>query len=307
MTTTPTNNSDKGTKSLLYAVIALLIGSNVAWFFYSHQTIHHQKEKWDDQQNEMVFTYAKLDSVARQLDSKITELEKMGVNIDSLLMIKTQLEKEKRELIASRNLAQSRYEEIKNKLDGYEILLKQKDVEITELKKANQYLVSENYSLKEERNVLNDQIINLKTQSSVLAEKITVGSALRAINIRFVGIANKGKEKEDIEFKTKQLTRLKVLFNFDDNKLAEIGAKKIYLRIIDPEGSAMYNLATGSGSFVHQGTELFYTQMQEILFDNSGQLVVFEYSKGTEFKIGKHKVELYSEGMKIGESSFIVK
>ncbi|MCS7005157.1 MAG: chromosome segregation protein SMC [Cytophagales bacterium] len=305
--TSSQSNTEKTTKSWLYAMIVLLISTNSAWFFYHRSKLQTENDKLDFQQSEMVATYAKLDSVSRQLDNKIVELEQMGMNIDSLLMIKTQLEKEKRELIASRNLAQSRYEEIKSKLEGYEILLKQKDIEISELKKANQYLVSENYSLKEERNVLNDQILTLKSQSQALAEKVNVASALRAINIRFIGVTSKGKEKEDAEFKAKQLSKIKILFNIDENNLAEIGAKKIYLRIIDPEGSALYNLATGSGSFMYQGNELFYTEMQEILFDNSKQLVVFEYSKGTEFKTGKHRVELYCQGVKMGEGSFIVK
>ena len=93
----------------------------------------------------------------------------------------------------------------------------------------------------------------------------------------------------------------------DENKLAEIGTKKILLRILDPEGSALYNVGSGSGSFTYRGSELFYTGYTELLFDNTQQTVKFEYEKGSEFKSGKYDTELYCEGARIGRSSFIVK
>jgi hypothetical protein len=46
---------------------------------------------------------------------------------------------------------------------------------------------------------------------------------------------------------------------------------------------------------------------QTVLFENKGQKVAFEYRKGSAYKPGNYKVEIYCEGFKIGESTFLVK
>jgi cell division protein ZapB len=296
------NNNSK----LLIIVGLLLLASNLLWFYYYDNKIAQSSDRYDSQQMELVTTYAKLDSVATQLDNKILELKYLGKDIDSLVSIKNQLEKEKRELATAKNLAQSRYNDIKDKLEIYENLLKKKDEEIARLKETADYLAVENYTLKEEKNVLNSKLSASSVRTNQLEEKLHSAATLKAINIRFIAVNSKGKEKEGTEFKAKQLSKIKVLLNIEENKLAEIGTKKIYMRLLEPEGSALYNAVAGSSSFTYLGREIFYTAMQEILFDNTKQQVSFEYDKGTEFKTGQYTVEIYSEGAMIGINTFIV-
>jgi len=291
---------------LIVAVLVILAIINGIQYYMAVKSEKRNREIIESKELQLVATYAKYDSISGQLDMKINEIQKLGGDIDSLLIIKEQLEREKNELKLSRNLAQERYNKIRDKIAGYESLLKRKDEEISKLREVNKALLSENIDLKTQKNELNQEISSLQQERGELQEKISVAATLNTENLKFFAINRRGKERDGDEFKTKQLDKLKITFNLEENALAEVGAKNIIMRIIEPEGSALYNVAAGSGTFEHNGEEIFYTSSKEILFDNSNQLVTFEYEKGSEFKKGLHKVEFYAEGAVIGQGQFIV-
>jgi len=75
----------------------------------------------------------------------------------------------------------------------------------------------------------------------------------------------------------------------------------------DPERNILFDVATGSGTFIMDGKEEFYTAKQDILFDNTGQKLNFLYDKGSDYSSGLYQVEVYSDGFVIGSSNFTVK
>jgi hypothetical protein len=79
------------------------------------------------------------------------------------------------------------------------------------------------------------------------------------------------------------------------------------LRMLDPQGNVISDMATGSGVFNFGGKETVYTAKQSVFYDNSGQNVDFIYSRGANYTKGKYAIELYSEGFSVGRGSFDVK
>ena len=79
------------------------------------------------------------------------------------------------------------------------------------------------------------------------------------------------------------------------------------IRIIDPNGQVVFDVAKGSGTFLIDGKEEFYTSIQTIVFDNSGQRLTFLYEKGSEYALGRYEVEIYTDGYLMGKESFRVK
>jgi cell division protein ZapB len=55
------------------------------------------------------------------------------------------------------------------------------------------------------------------------------------------------------------------------------------------------------------GKEEFYTAAQEILFDNTGQKLIFTYDKGSEYTAGTYQVEIFTDGYLMGTTQFEVK
>ena len=139
-----------------------------------------------------------------------------------------------------------------------------------------------------------------------LATKVAIASQLKAENILIKGVSNKGKER-DSPFKNRQFQKLKVDFNLAENKVAPIEGKKVIIRIIDENGQVIFDVARGSGTFIINGKEEFYTAAQEILFDNTRQKLSYLYEKGTEYVAGKYSVEIFTDSYKIGSGQFEVK
>jgi hypothetical protein len=136
---------------------------------------------------------------------------------------------------------------------------------------------------------------------------VALASVLKAENMKFEAINNKGKVKDGQEFKVKALEKLRISFNIAENKIARVENKEIYLRLNEPDGSTLFDLATGGGMFTYEGKEIPFTLKTDVLFDNKKPEVGFVYLKGSGYKPGKYTVELYSEGYIIGTGSFTVK
>lgn len=302
-------------KTLLWAALAVLLLLNLVLVYF----IYHEKQEnlaKDDiitaKTEEVLFIKTKLDSISQELDIKIAEIQKLGGSVDSLLAMKTQLERDKQELKSMNNYSASGYNK---KIKGYETVLNEKDTEIAQLKQELGIATSKNQELNEkvtglesEKQLLADSVTNYSVQNRELAEKVTIASALRAENLTVNAVSAKGKEREGGKYKAKRIDKLRVNFSLAPNAVAKQNEKEMYLRILDPDGAVLSDMATGSGSFIHDGKELIYSSRQTVNFTNSGQSVDILYGRGgIPLKDGKYAIEVYSEGFKIGQGDFEVK
>ncbi|ADR20294.1 hypothetical protein MATR_20890 [Marivirga tractuosa] len=265
-----------------------------------------EKENEQLQQN-LEQTYSELDSISSQLDLKIAEIESLGGDITELQLIRKNLESEKEELKKSNNWAANQIQQYKDKVSGYEELLVLQDEKIKKLEEINKELLSENTDLKTEKNVLNDSISKLRNNRQELESKVEIASRLKAENIKIIAVNSRGRERDDKEYKPRHIEKLKIQFNLAENSVAQPEGKDIILRVINPIGNALFDVATGSGSFMIDGKEMFYTAKQEILFDNTQQELSFIYDRGEEYEEGVYQLELYADDYLIGKEKFEVK
>ncbi len=301
----PEDTKKKNNRNLLIilAFVAVILIINGVKFYIDYQKDQEQQAEIASKNTELEETYNKLESISNELDLKIEEIKKLGGDVEELTLAKNELEKEKEQLRKSTNVTISR---LREKVSGYEELLKKQDVEIARLKTVNEELLAENTQIKTEKVQLSDSILALTRTRRQLAQKVEVASQLKAENIAIKAVNGRGKERED-EFRNRQLEKLRVEFTMAENKVAPIEGKDIKIRIIDPEGNTLFDVATGSGTFMYNGKEEFYTAHQEILFDNTRQKLAFEYDKGGDYAKGTHNIEIYADNYLIGKKSFTVK
>lgn len=264
---------------------------------------------------ELVATSQRLDSISNQLDAKIAEIKMLNGNVDELMRVKAQLEKDKNNLRNSSVFNAKQYEV---KIRNYTTLLAEKDREIVSLRQENQTLTTTNQTLTQEntglktdlettRRSYGDSVATLATQNRELSEKVTIASALKAENISVYAISPKGKERDGGTYRSRRVDKIRVSFRLADNPLTQKENKDIFLRILDPDGAVVSDMATGSGNFTFNGNDLVYTAKQNVLYTNTHQNVDFVYSRGQPYKKGKHAIEVYSEGFKVGQGEFEVK
>lgn len=254
-------------------------------------------------EEELATTMQRLKDINIELDEKIAQVEKLGGDVSDLQQAKTEIEEE---LKRQKRATGKEIKALKDRVEGYELLLKNKDTEIQKLQSVNKELLTENRSLKTQKNQLGDSLNRLSQSKNELASKVAIASQLKAENIRILALNDRGKERTS-PFRAKQITQLKIEFNLAENSVAPIEGKKIMIRIIDENGQVLFDVARGSGTFIFNGKEEFYTAAQEILFDNTRQKLTYLYDKGSEYSPGTYTLEIYTDDYLIGRGDFVVK
>jgi len=336
-------------KTLIWTIAVLFIGMlGGAFYFISENDKLQGESLWKEV--ELQETLLKMASLDRELDLKIKEVEELGGDVEELIQIQWDLgqiqwdlEDEKNQILVSKNKELAL---VRENVEGYENLLKQMNKEIVQLIVVRLQMFSQIIGLKEERNDLNRTISELNKTQKDLEKKVQIASRLQAENIKITAISRTGKFREET-FKNRQINKLKIEFNIDKNDVALKGAREIMIQITDPDGNILFDvetgsgtfilagnkeiytakqdillanvsqpdpagnilfdMATGSGTFIMDGKEEFYTAKQDILFDNSGQKVNYLYDKGSDYSSGLYQIEVYSDGFVIGSSNFTVK
>jgi cell division protein ZapB len=305
-TTTPSAASapkNSNRNMIIITILSVVILIQFVKMYLDHKEKQENEITIASTEEELAATLQQLNSIKLELDQKITEIQKLGGDVTELEKAKAEIESE---LKRSRRANGQVIKELKDRVEGYEELLELKDEELNKLKSVNKELLSENTTLKTEKNQLGDSISRLAQTKEELASKVTIASQLKAENVSIKAVNDKGKERES-PFKNRQLEKLKVDFNLAENNVAPIEGKKIMIRIIDQNNQVLFDVSRGSGTFIYNGKEEFYTASQEILFDNTKQKLTYLYEKGSEYASGSYTLEIYCEDYKIGSGKFEVK
>lgn len=299
-TTQPRKNNKAAIIIALMAIIIIIQGIKIYLDTKEKQQVRTELTTTEE---ELATTMQRMNEIRSELDQKIAEVTKLGGNVADLERAKAEIENELRR---NKRATGKEIKALKDRVEGYELLLKTKDEEIEKLKSVNTQLLTENKSLKTEKNQLGDSINRLSQTKEDLATKVAIASQLKVENIRILAVNDRGKERES-PFKNRQVGKLKIEFNIAENDVAPIEGKKIMIRIIDENNQVLFDVARGSGTFIVEGKEEFYTASQDILFDNTKQKLTYLYDKGSEYASGTYKLEVYTDNYFMGSGEFAVK
>lgn len=289
--------------AIIIALLSLVVVVQGVKIYLDSQEKQQISSELTSTEKELETTTERLREISTELDSKIAEVKKLGGDVTDLQKAKADIETE---LKRSKRATGQEIKALKDKVEGYETLLKVKDEEIAKLQSVNKELLTENVSLKTEKNQLGDSINRLSQSKDELAGKVAIASQLKLENMKIVGLNDRDKER-DSPFKARQLSKLRVEFNIAENKVAPIEGKKIMIRIVDENGQVLFDVNKGSGTFIFNGKEEFFTEAQDVLFDNTKQKLSFLYDKGSEYTSGTYKLEVYTDDYMMGSGQFVVK
>lgn len=306
----------KANGALLAALILMTgLAGVTSYLYFDKKTVAETQEVTiAERVEELSNTRVKLDSISTALDTKIAEVQRLGGDVTELQKVKADLEADKVALARGAKLSRANIAKYELKIQEYMAYLAEKDTAIAQLQREkevlavdNQTLNSENVGLKTRRQQLEDTVAVVASQNQELASKVTRASALKAQNIKVLSVNNKGKEKEDDAYKSKRLEKIKLVYALADNPITQEEPKDVFIRVLDPDGAVISDMANGSGTFKSGSDEMVYTVKQTVDYDRNGKNVELLYTRGTPYRPGKYTVELYSEGFKIGAGAFAVR
>jgi hypothetical protein len=314
------STQSNGIWKVLVAVLAITSGILGYLLFDSKSKVKAQDEVINQKVEELASARVRLDSIGSQLDAKIAQIKVLGGNVESLEAAKRQLEADKVQLKKVNSFSKKQYDV---KIADFVTLLAAKDAELVQLKKENVALVaknkdlfsqngtltSENMGLKTVRQQLTDSVDDAYRRNRELTAKVTRASALQAQFVQALALSDKNKERDGGVYRASKVDKIKVIFQLQPNPIAKQDVKTIFMRVLDPDGAVLYDSGVGSGNFDMFGKESTYTAKTDIQFKNTGQGVEIIYGRGSaiQYREGHYKIELFSEGFKIGEGSFDIK
>ena len=296
--------SEQG-KNLILVLLVLLVLISGVKLYLDHLDKNKKTAEITVLTAENQILSTRLDSVEKQLQIRIQELEKLGANVTELRFLQDQLIQEKK---SNAQRSASEIEALNQRIKDLSTLLVQKDKEISQLQEGFKALSSENEVLKSNKSELEKEVTEINLQKQELATKVAEASKLKLSGIRVSGMNVRGKalDGKGKTFKKKQLKGIQVVVQLADNAIAEKGSRMAYLQVVGPNKLPIFDLAKGSGTFNWSGEEQFFTAKQEFWYDSKEQTLVFFYEKGSAYSLGTHEVKFFVDQQYLGSSTFVI-
>lgn len=308
---TPQQEEKKGVhKGVVVLLIILILGLGaVSFLFYNkvqdlEAQIANQTTTIEDNEDEINGLTGDLEDKIKEYETLREEYEELGLSYEELDAqindLKSEVQKYKSANWANAKEKNKLKKELELVIAKHQLALDEKDKEIERYKLLADSLATSVDSLLVEQGMASEKINDL-------ASKVEMASILKAENLKVFAYNDKDKEYDGNEFKSKRTAKLKVVFNFGENKVAKHEEKDIIFRLVQPDGSVAFDLASGGGSFTDSaGVTDFYTSRKMVKFTNSQQEVEFFYAVSEEDPLaeGDYLVTLYANGYKIGQTSF---
>ncbi len=297
---------DNKKSPLLLLLLLLLLGSlagNYFLFTKNKATVENDTVKIDSLIEVRV-------NISNELSETALDLNKykgLSQKMDSLLVeangtISAKEARIKKLIATEKNLGvlnaalKKELEELKALKDGYLDTIDQ-------LIRENDQLKYDNKALNNSLNIVMDENLDLfkkvKTAENLKAEYIKVGLFKRKSSGKFVETSL-----------AKRTNKIEVCFSIMENKITPAGKKKVYLRVITPDGLPLGSRSGGSGSFKRQGMDedILYAASQDIVYANVKSDICLPYEETDRvFASGTYIVEIYVDGVQAAASSFNLK
>ena len=276
-----------------YRIVIIILSVILVALSMLYYSIHRQ------QMQDNILLEADRDSIQSELGQLVTDYDNLRISNDSLSADVT-IQRERADslmqrLKKERSWSLSKIKQYEKEVGTLRTLMKGYIHQIDSLNTLNKKLITENVGYRKEISTAKLRADMAEEKAAELDNKVKVGSVIKARGITLTGLNHRGKEVSRV----KNAERLLVNFSLMANDLATPGNRKIYVRIIHPDG---FLLTTAEmPTFDFEGTPTGYSAMREVDYQNQDiEVGIYFNSKG--FVGGTYNVELYTEGRMIGNA-----
>ncbi len=294
------NQQDRNNKSILYAIIAILLLFNIG-LFYLWQSGNSKRD-------ELTQANTALGSTIKQKESMIAAAEAMISQYKSDSITMSEANKSvSRELAAKNNEIARLTFELRKSGTNSKAIMAELQLKLADMAKRLAELERENVELKEKNETLNKENAELNTQNNVLSKEGKrlkgLASRIQSSEIRVETLKKQWiTRKETNTNRAKDVEALRISFNLAENKIAEAGERNIFVKITGPEGITL-NSGDGGIADLLDGKSTKYSYKTTVVYEKDSKQVPATVWKPTnKLTKGKYTIELYTEGYLMGSS-----
>lgn len=302
-----TYDQPKKTKEyIIIGVLAALLLGSIGYNFYQHQNNKSEMDLMEidlkDTEQAKIILQNQLDSLTEQF-----ELSRVDLEVKDSLLSKRDAEifdkqKEIQNILNKSNVSESELKQARRMINALNADIARFKQEIAVLQQKNDSLIVVNDTLRYNSFKLGEKA-NIQKQKAEATEK-KMRSTFSVSNYQITGLRVRNSGKEVETDKAKRIDKLRVSFDLDPNEFAENGEQEIYIAIYKPDGTL--------GKFTDASPGQLETwSLGSVEYSDK---VAFDYTKGTkqnvtfdweeyDFPKGTYKIDLYQNGLKIGQKS----
>jgi len=304
----PTANTPKKNNSIIYWVVILVLLAACLYLFVSKNKMASD----NDMQSKMMMQ--QMDSVKTDRASLQTDFDAASAKIDQLVSQNSKLDSalqgdkakmakmqaEIRSILSNKNATQAELKKARQLITTLTDKTRDYETRIAELEKENTQLTGQNQTLTKQ----------VDSTSAVAANLKKVASVLHASNLRMEPIHKKRNGKEKETTKARKVDVLRIMFDIDQNHIAESGNKALYVRIITPENKVLSSASNASGMMDNaNGGQLSYSVMKSVALTQNEVVkdVTVDWNQDGDYPKGSYIIEIYNEGYKVGNGTVTLK
>ncbi len=297
------NKESKKRGAILWILIALLMGGNgvTVWLYLQEKNkvaeqiiitekIYVERETLQSDLLALKKEYATLQTndaaIQKEIDEKKAYIEE--------LLIEAKKHKGDAYIIAK----------LKKETDTLREIMKGFVRTIDSLGVLNQTLVAEKKHVLKQLDQEKEKITTLNKEKDELKETIVKGSVLTCFNVIAKGVKFKnGGKKESETSKAKRVEKIKVSFTLGENKIAKVGEKTVFIRIITPDGKEMAKNYDDNYKFTFNKSSGYFAGKETLNYANI-EISGVTYCEGnSEFVPGNYMIEVTCDGAVIGNTT----
>ncbi|MCZ4695653.1 hypothetical protein DWB61_13135 [Ancylomarina euxinus] len=245
---------------------------------------------------------ADLETELRDLSQDYDSLQTSNDTLNQLLVTeKGKIDELLERMRVFRNNSYFEINKYKKEIGTLKGVLRSYVVQIDSLNSKNKELNAENIRVKKQISYVKERNEKLESTTKNMEELISKASALDATNIECSPINKKGKFIKKIS----KTEKLKASFTLRKNITIKPGLKTIYVRIVRPDEVVLSN--PEGLLFEYENTQMAFSAKRDIEFEgNELEVSIFWDNDGSLIQ-GEYTLDLFSEGVHIGNSSFTLK
>jgi len=253
------------------------------------QLFELEKAEMEDEYSTFATQYDEMQILISN-DSLVAQLEREKLRTQQLL----------EELRATKASNAAEIARLKKELKTVRTVMRSYVMQIDSLNQANAKLAKENKRVRTQYAEATRKVETLQEEAKNLSDKVTLAAQLDATNIRIEPRNKRGKATNSV----KNVVKFAIDFTIVKNITAPTGERTIYVRIAKPDGTVLTKSA--SHTFSYENTKLEYSIKKIIEYTGEEQSVTVYWDVEEFLNSGEYTVYLFSDGVMIGERSFVL-
>lgn len=295
-------NSRNNNKALIFLLILLSLALGVTlWkYFELRRTLAQQG-------NEIELLSDERGELENELKDMLNELDTLETTNDSMKVELAQRKTEIQELLDKVKDKDYAIYKLKKETNTLRTIMKGYVVTIDSLNTLNVTLRNENKEVRSTLNRERTKSQELLKSNENLSSKVELASRLDVANVSVFGVKVKrdltGKETD----RARRTDKLRACFTIQENKVAEIEKKPLYLRILAPDGSILTKGESADYKFEFNGVKGYYSDKLMIDYNQNASEYCMDWAKPNEdyeMMPGVYTIFLYAEDYEMASTKY---